>query len=160
MEGRAPIVLDSSMGLISKVDLYNPLKIKVWFLDFNSLVVLDNFLNEITRINFNEIPSLGEIYDISSWRKFFVWSSWLMITTTSVLVWTFGRGGRSRTAPLTPWRIFERCVRRSSTCVFENWVTTATTCVALPSGPPNGCVCSAFWARTVCCCPSCGLGCT
>ena len=64
---------DSSMGLISKVDLYNPLKIKVWFLDFNSLVVLDNFLNEITRINFNEIPSLGEIYDISSANDDSIW---------------------------------------------------------------------------------------
>ena len=64
---------DSSMGLISKVDLYNPLKIKVWFLDFNSLVILDNFLNEITRINFNEIPSLGEIYDISSANDNSIW---------------------------------------------------------------------------------------
>ena len=64
---------DSSMGFISKVDLYNPLKIKVWFLDFNSLVILDNFLNEITRINFNEIPTLGEIYDISSANDNSIW---------------------------------------------------------------------------------------
>ena len=64
---------DSSMGFISKVDLYNPLKIKVWFLDFNSLVILDNFLNEITRINFNEIPPLGEIYDISSANDNSIW---------------------------------------------------------------------------------------
>ena len=64
---------DSSMGLISKVDLYNPLKIKVWFQDFNSLIILDNFLNEITRINFNEIPSLGEIYDISSANDNSIW---------------------------------------------------------------------------------------
>ena len=64
---------DSSMGLISKVDLYNTLKIKVWFLNFNTLVILDNFLNEITRINFNEIPSLGEIYDISSANDNSVW---------------------------------------------------------------------------------------
>ena len=64
---------DSSMGFISKVDLYNPLKIKVWFLDFNSLVVLDNFLNEITRINFNETPPLGEIYDISSANDNSIW---------------------------------------------------------------------------------------
>ncbi len=64
---------DSSMGLISKVDLYNPLKIKVWFQDFNSLIILDNFLNEITRINFNEIPLLGEIYDISSANDNSIW---------------------------------------------------------------------------------------
>ena len=64
---------DSSMGLISKVDLYNALKIKVWFQDFNSLIILDNFLNEITRINFNEIPSLGEIYDISSANDNSIW---------------------------------------------------------------------------------------
>ena len=64
---------DSSMGFISKVDLYNPLKIKVWFLDFNTLVILDNFLNEITRINFNEIDSLGEIYDISTANDNSIW---------------------------------------------------------------------------------------
>ena len=64
---------DKSMSFISKVDLYNSLKIKVWFLDFNSLVILDNFLNEITRINFNEIPTLGEIYDISSANDNSIW---------------------------------------------------------------------------------------
>ena len=64
---------DSSMGFISKVDLYNPLKIKVWFLDFNTLVIIDNFLNEITRINFNEIDSLGEIYDISTANDNSIW---------------------------------------------------------------------------------------
>ena len=64
---------DSSTGFISKVDLYNPLKIKIWFLDFNTLVVLDNFLNEITRINFNEINSLGEIYNISSANDNSIW---------------------------------------------------------------------------------------
>jgi len=73
LKGKDLLFSDSSMGLISKVDLYNPLKIKVWFLDFKSLAILDNFLNEITRINFNEIPSLGEIYDISSANDNNIW---------------------------------------------------------------------------------------
>ena len=64
---------DSSMGLITKTDLYNPLKIKIWYLDFNTLVILDNFLNEITRVNFNEISSLSEITDISSAHDNSVW---------------------------------------------------------------------------------------
>ena len=64
---------DLSMGLISKADLYNPLKIKIWYLDFNTLVILDNFLNEITRVNFNETSTFNEINNISSANENTVW---------------------------------------------------------------------------------------
>lgn len=43
-----------SLGKITKVDIINPLKIVVFYENFNSAVLLDNQLNEIQRINFSE----------------------------------------------------------------------------------------------------------
>ena len=56
---------DSSLGPITKVDFYNNFKLKVWYQDFNTLVILDNYLNEITRVEFNKASSVFEISDIS-----------------------------------------------------------------------------------------------
>ena len=64
---------DSSLGSITKVDFYNNFKLKLWYSNFNTLVILDNFLNEITRVNFNEISSLYAISDISSANENNVW---------------------------------------------------------------------------------------
>ncbi len=64
---------DSSMGFIDKADAYSPIKIKVWFQDYNTLIILDNFLNEITRINFNNISKFTQIRDISSANNNSVW---------------------------------------------------------------------------------------
>ena len=44
------------LGRISSVDLNNPLKIILLYPDFNSVVLLDNQLNEIATINFSELP--------------------------------------------------------------------------------------------------------
>ena len=55
---------DSSLGPITKVDFYNNFKLKVWYQDFNTLVILDNYLNEITRVQFNKASSVFEISDI------------------------------------------------------------------------------------------------
>ena len=65
---------DSSMGFINKADAYSPLKIKVWFLDYNTLIILDNFLNEITRINFNNISKFTQIRDVSPANNNSVWA--------------------------------------------------------------------------------------
>ena len=46
---------DSSLGPITKVDFYNNFKLKVWYQDFNTLVILDNYLNEITRIQTTDL---------------------------------------------------------------------------------------------------------
>lgn len=43
-----------SLGTITKIDLQNPLKIAVFYGDFNSVILLDNQLNETQRINFSE----------------------------------------------------------------------------------------------------------
>ncbi len=42
-----------SLGTIGHVDIVNPLKILVYYTDFNTAVLLDNTLNEIERIDFN-----------------------------------------------------------------------------------------------------------
>ena len=64
---------DSSLGPITKVDFYNNFKLKVWYKDFNTLVILDNYLNEITRVQFNKASSVFEISDISSANENDIW---------------------------------------------------------------------------------------
>ena len=43
-----------SLGKITKTDLRNPLKIVLFYENFNSIILLDNMLNEIKNINFSE----------------------------------------------------------------------------------------------------------
>ena len=43
-----------SLGKITKVDLQNPLKIVLFYENFNTAVLLDNQLNETQKINFSE----------------------------------------------------------------------------------------------------------
>lgn len=47
---------DLQLGRITSVDIINPLKVIVFFQDTNTVVMLDNKLNEIERINFNNLP--------------------------------------------------------------------------------------------------------
>ncbi|MFB9078535.1 hypothetical protein ACFFLS_15455 [Flavobacterium procerum] len=46
-----------SLGKITRVDLQNPLKIVLFYEDFNSIVLLDNQLNKISEINFSQNPN-------------------------------------------------------------------------------------------------------
>ena len=72
-KGEDYVFSDLSVSPLSKVDVYNNFKIKLWYANFNTLIILDNVLNEITRINFNEISSLFEISDVSSANENNVW---------------------------------------------------------------------------------------
>jgi hypothetical protein len=47
---------DFQLGNITSVDIINPLKIVLFHEDTNTVVFLDNQLNEIERINFNNLP--------------------------------------------------------------------------------------------------------
>jgi len=47
---------DYQLGRISSVDIINPLKVVAYHEDTNTAVLLDNKLNEIERINFNNLP--------------------------------------------------------------------------------------------------------
>tara|TARA_B100000941_G_scaffold286298_1_gene259596 strand:- start:480 stop:1259 length:780 start_codon:yes stop_codon:yes gene_type:complete len=64
---------DLSLGNISSIDLNDPMKIKIWYSDYNNLIVLDNYLNEITRINFNNILFANNISHISTANDNNVW---------------------------------------------------------------------------------------
>ncbi len=47
---------DLQLGRITSLDIINPLKVVAFFQDTNTVVMLDNKLNEIERINFNNLP--------------------------------------------------------------------------------------------------------
>jgi len=47
---------DLQLGRITSIDIINPLKVIVFFQDTNTVVLLDNKLSEIERINFNNLP--------------------------------------------------------------------------------------------------------
>ena len=46
---------DFQLGTIQSVDIINPMTIAVYYSDFNTVVLLDNKLTEIERINFNDL---------------------------------------------------------------------------------------------------------
>lgn len=52
---------DLQLGDLESVDLLNPLKILLFYKDANTIVILDNRLNEIERVNFNFIPNFKTI---------------------------------------------------------------------------------------------------
>lgn len=52
---------DLQLGRITSVDIINPLKVVVFFQDTNTVVMLDNKLNEIERINFNNLPQFMNV---------------------------------------------------------------------------------------------------
>lgn len=52
---------DLQLGELEGVDLLNPLKILLFYKDANTVVILDNRLNEIERVNFNSIPDFKTV---------------------------------------------------------------------------------------------------
>ena len=52
---------DLQLGPISSVDIINPLNIVLFYEDTNTVVLVDNNLNEIERINFNNLPQFLNI---------------------------------------------------------------------------------------------------
>jgi len=66
-----------SLGKITKVDLQNPLKIVLFYENFNTVVILDNQLNETQKINFSEntIPIVASAIGIASQNQLWVYNS-------------------------------------------------------------------------------------
>ncbi len=52
---------DLQLGAISSVDLINPLRITLFYAQFNMAVILDNALNEITRVDFNKLENFKNV---------------------------------------------------------------------------------------------------
>nr|WP_315244835.1 hypothetical protein [uncultured Flavobacterium sp.] len=66
-----------SLGKITRADIVNPLKIVLYYEDFNSVVLLDNQLNKITEINFsqNNIPIVVTAIGMSTQNQLWVFNS-------------------------------------------------------------------------------------
>lgn len=66
-----------SLGRIKSVDLQNPLKMILFYEDFNTIVTLDNQLNEIQRINFSEntAPIVVGATAMASQNRFWIYNN-------------------------------------------------------------------------------------
>ncbi|ABQ04515.1 hypothetical protein [Flavobacterium johnsoniae] len=66
-----------SLGNITKVDIQNPLKIVLFYEDFNSVVLLDNQLNKMTEINFsqNTIPIVVNAIGMSTQNQLWIFNT-------------------------------------------------------------------------------------
>lgn len=56
---------DFQLGEIYSVDIVNPMNIAVYYRDFNTVVLLDNRLNEIERVDFNTISEFTNTSQVS-----------------------------------------------------------------------------------------------
>ncbi|WP_347374097.1 hypothetical protein [Aequorivita sp. Q41] len=73
---------DLQLGRITSVDIINPLKVVVFFQDTNTVVLLDNKLSEIQRINFN---NLAQFLNVSTATNAGNNSLWLFNVDTQQL---------------------------------------------------------------------------
>lgn len=61
------------LGELSSVNVLNPLKINLFYQDFNTAVILDNRLAEITKVNFNQLQPQRIISHISTAHNNNIW---------------------------------------------------------------------------------------
>ncbi len=68
-----------SLGKTTKVEIQNPLKIVLFYENFNTILTLDNQLNETQKINFseNDTPILVAATGIASQNKLWIYNSLL-----------------------------------------------------------------------------------
>ena len=66
-----------SLGKITKVDLQNPLKIVLFYENFNTVILLDNQLNEFQKINFSEniVPIVATAIGIAAMNQLWIYNS-------------------------------------------------------------------------------------
>ncbi|WP_445731247.1 hypothetical protein [Mariniflexile sp.] len=61
------------LGNISTVNTFNPLKINLFYKDFNTVVILDNRLAEIFKIDFNTLPEYKNVSFVSTGSDNTLW---------------------------------------------------------------------------------------
>ncbi len=64
-----------SLGTINSVDFINPLKILVFYKDFNTAILLDNQLSEISEIRLNDLNILAQTCSIASQNRLWVYDN-------------------------------------------------------------------------------------
>jgi hypothetical protein len=68
---------DLSLGDVTKVDILNPLKIIVFYEKFNTVVILDNQMNEMERIHFSEFenPIIATSVGVADQNKLWIFNA-------------------------------------------------------------------------------------
>lgn len=61
------------LGQITSANAFNPLKTNVFYKDFSSVVILDNRLAEIVKINFNNLQPYRDVTHISTGNDSTIW---------------------------------------------------------------------------------------
>ena len=61
------------LGKITSINTFNPLKINLFYKDFNTVVILDNRLTEIIRIDFNRLQPFRNITHVSIRNDNTIW---------------------------------------------------------------------------------------
>ena len=66
-----------SLGKPTKIDIQNPLKIMLFYENFNTIIILDNQLNETQKINFSEkdVPIVATATGIASQNRLWIYNS-------------------------------------------------------------------------------------
>lgn len=62
------------LGNITSVDAFNPLKINVFYKDFNTLIILDNRLSEIFKIDFNTTTPYKNVSHVATGYDNTIWA--------------------------------------------------------------------------------------
>ncbi|MBP0903019.1 hypothetical protein ACFSKN_13680 [Mariniflexile gromovii] len=61
------------LGNIYSVNTFNPLKINIFYKDFNTVIVLDNRLAEIFKIDFNALPDYKNVSHVATGSDNTIW---------------------------------------------------------------------------------------
>jgi hypothetical protein len=61
------------LGKITTANTFNPLKINIFYKDFNTVIILDNRLAEIFKIDFNTLPDYKNITHVSTGSDNTLW---------------------------------------------------------------------------------------
>ncbi len=87
-----------SLGDIYRADLQNPLQVVLFYRKFNTVVLLDNQMNETSRINFSNIPQplIAEAVGLASQNRLWVYD----VTTQQIGLYDLAQGSfRTLTPP-------------------------------------------------------------
>ena len=114
-----------ALGEITRVDLQNPLQIVLFYRRFNTVVLLDNQLNEIRRINFSDVPQpiIAEAAGLASQNRLWVYD----ITTQQIGLYDLAQ---NTFRPLTP-PSKDAIVHYRNDYNYFYWIDTTGKCFAV-----------------------------
>jgi len=86
-----------ALGEIYKVDLQNPLQLILFYRRFNTVVLLDNQLNETSRINFSDLqqPLIAEAVGLASQNRLWVYD----VNTQQIGLYNLAQGSFRTVTP-------------------------------------------------------------